>query len=568
MPKVEQGQTAYGIVQKLGITPEEFLKANPSFTGKGGANDYQGLSGEIQIGQEYQIPGTTPEATPTTPTPGSGTYAEDIANTLGLNEGAGAQSGTIAGTSDAERARIRTEEIEKIKKELGTAEKPAVYKSAEDYKKLRETEGIAKDEEELASIREEANLGSQELRKFKATAGEAVPEAGRLGMMSEAERNLNFKLEGLAIRERTVLDRVNSKNAYISNMVQLGQQDYNNALNDYNTEFTKNSKAIDLYNKQLDDQKKDALTGFTTITNLLKDKNVDMATISGGLKTQLQTLSLQAGLPEDTFELLMEARPEDKVLAPMTVDNAYGGKDIYFFTQDKEGNPHLVKTMSLGGGGTPSGTTPGTYTYTPGTNPVVDGYVQRIMAGTDKISSVPEKGGMRNMVSAALSQQANKKAIDSGMMDKLNDVNTLIDSKGIAGITGGIEQYKPTWLMNDEQRLAKSYLDKIVGALKLDNRSLLKGTGTISDFEFKILGEAATALNRGLNETDFKNELYRIKGAFQTASGLSTPIKIIAPDGSSRAGLADRAIIDDAIASGYKVDYISEGEYNKLISNQ
>jgi hypothetical protein len=553
MPKVNQGETAYGIVQSLKTTPEKFLKANPSFAGKGGTNDYMGLTGNIQVGQEYAIPDSETE-TPITPTPGSGTYAEDIANTLDINKPV-ETTPSVAGTSDAERARIRKEEIEKIKTELGTAEKPAIYKSADDYKKLRDEQGIVNDEAELAAIRDESTLGKQDLRKFQATSGEAVPEAGRLGMMSEAERNLNFRLEGLAIRENTVLNRINSKNAYISNMVQLGQQDYTNALNDYNAEFTKNAKAIDLYNTQLDDQKKDALTGFTTLTNLLKDKNVDMANLSEGLKTQLQTLSLQAGLPEDTFELLMTARPDEKVLAPMTVDNAYGGKDIYFFTQDTDGNPHLVKTMSLGGASTGTGTGT-TYTYTAGVNPVVDGYVQRIMAGTEKISSVPEKGGMRNMVSAALSQEASKKAVDSGIMDKLNDVNSLIDNKGIAGITGNIEQFKPSWLMNDEQKLAKSYLDKIVGSLKLDNRSLLKGTGTISDFEFKILGEAATALNRSLGEQDFKNELYRIKGAFQTASGLPANIRITAPDGTVKEGLADRAMIDDAIASGYKVDYI------------
>lgn len=70
MAQVQQGQTAYGIVQSLGITPAQFLAANPNFAAKGHAKDYQGLTGLITPGMTYNIPTSNPTPpAPTTPTP-------------------------------------------------------------------------------------------------------------------------------------------------------------------------------------------------------------------------------------------------------------------------------------------------------------------------------------------------------------------------------------------------------------------------------------------------------------------------------------------------------------------
>jgi len=55
MAKVLAGQTASGIAKAAGMTPAQFLALNPSFAAKGNAKDYQGLSGAIQIGQEYNL---------------------------------------------------------------------------------------------------------------------------------------------------------------------------------------------------------------------------------------------------------------------------------------------------------------------------------------------------------------------------------------------------------------------------------------------------------------------------------------------------------------------------------
>jgi len=83
MPQVQQGQTAYGIVKSLGITPEQFLAipGNEKFKASGHANDYQGLSGLIQPGMTYNTSAgapQTPAPAPTTPAPTSPTPANPV----------------------------------------------------------------------------------------------------------------------------------------------------------------------------------------------------------------------------------------------------------------------------------------------------------------------------------------------------------------------------------------------------------------------------------------------------------------------------------------------------------
>lgn len=348
MPKVIQGQTAYGIVRSLGVTPEEFLKSNPGFAGVGGKNDYMGLTGNIQIGQDYTIPTKQPVQ-------GTPSYIQDTAN---VNSGGNTNTSTIVGTSDATRAKERADAIQKLKDEAtaGLAA-PTLYRSVDEFNKMRQEKGVVQDEGELASIQNESAQIKEKLRELGASAGFGTSEEGRTGIMSENERNAQFSLDSLAIRENAVINRLNTKNAYIKTVLDLGEQDYNDAYKEYNDNYNKNIKAIDMYNSTLNDQQKDALTGFTTTVNLLKDKNVDVNTLNPIMKAQMDSLALQAGLPVGIFETMLTADSE-KLMTPITVDNASGGKDVYFLSQGADGIPHIVSQFNLKGNGGGGGDLP------------------------------------------------------------------------------------------------------------------------------------------------------------------------------------------------------------------
>lgn len=353
------GKTDKGSSSNLNFDSLYNLRTNTDQTQNGQPQDYafiseQDFKDKTGLQDFSSVAEINQDETPTTPYykyKGNPTVFQRSANPTSSNSST--SNNPIVGTSEAERAKARTAEIEKIKAELNAGtQAPTLYKSAEEFKKLREEQGVVKDEEELASIRNEAALGKEELRQYKATAGQGTTEGGRLGMVSEAERNLNFRQEGLAIRESAVVDRLNSKNSYISTIVNLGQQDYASANAEYIQEYNKNVKAIEMYNTELDNEQKDALTGFTTIANLLQDKN--LSEIDPNLSTQLDSLALKAGLPQGLFQNVIKALPNEKILSPQVVDTATG-KDVYFYTQGTDGVPHLKKIEHLTGQGTGSG---------------------------------------------------------------------------------------------------------------------------------------------------------------------------------------------------------------------
>ena len=193
----------------------------------------------------------------------------------------------IVRTSEPERAKKRAEEIERIKSELNAGiSVPTPFKSSEEYEKLRKEQGLVQDEQELSALQNEALLAQQELRTFRSQQ-KGLPEAGRLGAVSEAERNLSFRLEGMAIREQAVIARLNTKNAYINTALQLGLADYKTSRANYEFEYNKNLKVVELYNAQLEDQEKDALTALTTLSNLFKDRDVMWDSVNPSLKAQI-----------------------------------------------------------------------------------------------------------------------------------------------------------------------------------------------------------------------------------------------------------------------------------------
>lgn len=150
------------------------------------------------------------------------------------------------------------------------------------------------------------------------------------------------------------------------------------------------------------------------------------------------------------------------------------------------------------------------------------------------------------------------------VVNRLNLVNTFLDNtQGISGISGNMAQYKPSLFMNDKQNLAKNQYDQLKGQLSLENRKLLKGSGSISDFESRTLEQAATTLSRNLSASDFIDQLVQIQGALQNASGMTATVDITGPDNITRRGMADRATIDEAIKSGGKVHYVNTNLINK-----
>lgn len=143
---------------------------------------------------------------------------------------------------------------------------------------------------------------------------------------------------------------------------------------------------------------------------------------------------------------------------------------------------------------------------------------------------------------------------ESDAASKVSLINNLLKDNSYTKITGiGQNPFNIFGLANGE--LINKFKE-LKGALALDKRQLLKGSGAISDFESKTLDQAASALGRNLNNEAMGRELKQVRGAILTSHGLTATVKITNPQtGQSEVGEADSAGIAKAVNSGYYVEY-------------
>lgn len=143
----------------------------------------------------------------------------------------------------------------------------------------------------------------------------------------------------------------------------------------------------------------------------------------------------------------------------------------------------------------------------------------------------------------------------------LNLINTILNSDYLSAITGGI--FRNLTAIGVSKSEIKAQITRLDSILALENRDLLKGQGTISDFEAKILATASDALNvqedGTIKMTDeaAERELRRIRGVFRHATGVTTPVQVTDPlDGDTE--LFERVTREDVnqfIADGLLVEY-------------
>ncbi len=97
------------------------------------------------------------------------------------------------------------------------------------------------------------------------------------------------------------------------------------------------------------------------------------------------------------------------------------------------------------------------------------------------------------------------------MDNKISLVNSLLENNNYEKITGIQSPLTAAGLTN--RTLIKQY-EQLVASLKVDAREKLKGQGQVSNYETKMLADAATMLDRLLPNESFKTELEKIKSAF------------------------------------------------------
>lgn len=143
-------------------------------------------------------------------------------------------------------------------------------------------------------------------------------------------------------------------------------------------------------------------------------------------------------------------------------------------------------------------------------------------------------------------------------------VNELLDTKGADGrpiasnLAGAFDRIVGGSV--GKGRLAKNKYEQLKGLLSLENRTMLKGSGAISDFEAKTLQQAASAIGRNLSDKDFINELDKLRVALssegKTGGAPADTSSALKPEMGPGSVPDEQAQIDELKAQGYNDEQI------------
>lgn len=161
---------------------------------------------------------------------------------------------------------------------------------------------------------------------------------------------------------------------------------------------------------------------------------------------------------------------------------------------------------------------------------------QAVQNGTIALDKVPS--AQRAQVAAELASSGIQSPRQVALQSYLDVADNLLaqDTDAITGLG-----QNPLNFVGISNQLAINQYDQLKGILSLENREKLKGSGAISDYESRLLADAASALGRNLSNKDFRTQLQKVRDVFagkysqtNALSGQQAPAggtKVVAPDG-------------------------------------
>lgn len=274
-------------------------------------------------------------------------------------------------TTQTEIERLtRQKQLQDLKATLAPVSEPTKLDLVGTFDTLRQSQGVADVETELANIRANKLALRNKYDEFVGGVnGQGRPQGDVNAATGEEARKINIELDRLNVQETLATERLNSKNKYIETVMSLTEKDYDNAVQDYNTEFARNLQIQTQLNTQ-DDRtnaeanrlRDDARAYLSTVSNFLTSSGKTLEEVDPSMKAEINKRELQASFPAGTLETFLKVKPKANLIASKDGVDASGQAVVSLIYADEDGNPGIVKTVPL----------KGVYTKTPGEGETAD----------------------------------------------------------------------------------------------------------------------------------------------------------------------------------------------------
>jgi len=429
------------------------------------------LNPNITNEEIQRILGAFPQSAPTT-------------TSSGTKIGATKPIAPIVGTSSSER-------FSDFADQFGLGDKPEpidIFTRADELRLNEARTERDKIDEELISIQDERFRLEDEFRKFS-DEQVGLPEAGRLGALSEEGRALERQFAALNRRELVLETKLRNRNNVISELSGLQRQEYSDAVTDYNTRFSQALQLYSIFDAEQDEFKQNAAANLQVLADTYSAQigAGQITQLSNRQKIQLEELEAQAGYPIGSTEArLSTLKPEETELAVK-----YNAETGVFqqLVQDAQGNLKVKVAQGQAEPGSGGGTTGGgekplsvnqieqfrrSYGWTP---PFGYSQEQLIQFMNDNPGLSPEEyeeaanqveSGQQNSQSTQQSKQTlqTPEQIVDGIMSQLSDsqlkaFKKLADEAGVSsfarGTKGDVEHYLNTITPQIQEALSEGY---------------------------------------------------------------------------------------------------------------
>ena len=229
---------------------------------------------------------------------------------------------------------------------------PTAPSQVQQQKELREQYGIQTIEDELSDIEGAKLAMGDEFIQFKKQA--VIGATGAIANRRIQARSEEAQMEFDRItRQEMVLERkLANRNNAISQIMQAGQQDYQNAFQQYQVKFNQAIQLQNIYNKEAEDLEKNAAANLGVLTDVYKSGinagTIDVNNLSDLQVRQIEEYEMQANRPVGaTLAILQNTRPDEKEIA-----SSYDKETGEFFYATRGGDGTIkTRVISTGQGG-------------------------------------------------------------------------------------------------------------------------------------------------------------------------------------------------------------------------
>lgn len=264
---------------------------------------------------------------------------------------------------------------------INTKMQETTFNATKTQQELMTAAGIEQDQNDLNVLDAEAQqIDLNKKARIAAQSNQAIPASVYGGRVSEIEKQENTRLAEINARQKAIVNQINTKNSMISMTMENGKYDYQQAQEQYKTQYTQAMQGIQLFRDlkkdamaeqeyadskvaakekaQLDAQKaqndiikaekQDARANLQIYYDNITNGALDPLNMTESQQLNIAKQEMIAGLPIGTFtNLANKFKGEDMKGQAEDYYDAEGNKFMQFVMQDKKTGKITVRNMQV-----------------------------------------------------------------------------------------------------------------------------------------------------------------------------------------------------------------------------